>query len=95
MLNHIQRGISMTSKTTGTMLAAAAAAMFFAAPIVTAGTAQAADVKCVGANACKGHGSCKSASNACKGQNACKGKGFTMTKTEQDCIKAGGKPDKA
>lgn len=85
----------MTTKISGTVLAAAAAALFLAGPVVTAGTAQAADVKCIGANACKGQGACKSASNACKGQNACKGKGFTMTKSAADCAKAGGKPAKS
>lgn len=85
----------MTTKISGTMLAAAAAAMFLAGPVVTAGTAHAADVKCMGGNACKGQSACKTSTSAGKGQNACKGQGFTMTKTEQDCIKAGGKPAKS
>lgn len=86
----------MATKTTGTLIAAAAAALFLAGPIVASTAAQAADgVKCMGANACKGHGACKTASNACKGQNACKGKGITVTKTEADCTKAGGKVQKS
>lgn len=85
----------MTTKISGTVLAAAAAAMFLAAPVVTAGTAQAAEVKCVGANACKGQSVCKSATNECKGKNACKGKGFIMTDTAKHCLEAGGKPEKS
>lgn len=80
---------------TGSLIAAAAAALFLAGPIVTAGTAQAADVKCVGGNACKGQSVCKTASTQCKGQNACKGKGFTMTKDAAECTKAGGKVEKS
>lgn len=85
----------MTTKISGTMLAAAAAAMFLAGPVVTAGTAQAADVKCVGANACKGQSACKSATNECKGLNACKGQGFIMTDTAKHCLEVGGKPAKS
>jgi hypothetical protein len=84
----------MTSKTTGTVIAAAAAALFLAAPVITASPAH-ADVKCVGANACKGQSACKTASSSCKGQNACKGKGVTMTKDEAACTAAGGKVEKS
>jgi hypothetical protein len=48
-------------------------------------------VKCVGANSCKGQSSCKSAQNDCKGKNACKGQGFVKT-TAQDCKDKGGTP---
>ena len=64
--------------------AALMAAGFVAAP------AFAADVKCQGANACKGKSECKSANNACKGQNTCKGKGFVSMSDEAACKKAGG-----
>ena len=47
-------------------------------------------VKCMGINSCKGHGSCKSAQNDCKGKNGCKGQGMTMT-TPDDCKAKGGK----
>jgi hypothetical protein len=53
------------------------------------------DVKCVGANECKGKGGCKSAQNDCKGKNACKGHGFVTTKTEQECTTKGGKVEKS
>jgi hypothetical protein len=55
---------------------ATAVAVFAATSFVTA--AQAADIKCSGAN-------------ACKGQNACKGKGFTEAKDAATCTAAGGK----
>jgi uncharacterized membrane protein len=70
----------------GLALAAAAASLF------ASGLAGAADesssgvqIKCFGANACKGHGQCKTSMNECKGHNACKGKGF-VEMTEQACI---------
>jgi hypothetical protein len=53
------------------------------------------DIKCVGANECKGKGGCKSAQNDCKGKNACKGHGFVTTKTEQECTTKGGKVEKS
>ena len=51
---------------------------------------QAAKVKCIGANACKGQGACKSTQNDCKGQNACKGKGFVNTSSPDECAQKGG-----
>jgi hypothetical protein len=76
----------------GFALAAAAAALFSAGTIMLAPmAAQAADVHCVGGNACKGQSACKSASNECKGLNACKGQGFTMLPDEAACTAAGGK----
>jgi len=77
---------------TGIVLAATAAAAFLTAGVVsTISTAEAAGVKCVGANACKGKSACKTASSACKGQNACKGKGWMESKDKAACEKAGGK----
>ena len=72
-------------------LAAAAAAMFALAP-VSAGADDAVDanVKCVGANACKGQSACKTATSECKGLNACKGQGFVMVVDEAACQEAGG-----
>ena len=81
----------MNAKTT-TILAATAAAFFLAAPVMTAGTVEAAQVKCVGGNACRGQGACKTATNACKGQSASKGQGFNLTESAEACTKAGGKP---
>ena len=77
---------------TGIVLAATAAAAFLTAGIATTiSPAQAAGVKCVGANACKGQSACKTASSSCKGQNACKGKGWMESKDKAACDKAGGK----
>ena len=78
----------MDVKTTSSLtLAAAAAAMFALAPI----SASAADeVKCIGANTCKGQSACKTATSECKGLNDCGGKGFIMAADEAACMEAGG-----
>ena len=78
-------------KTSGMMIASAAAALF-AAGVVGSTTASAdmAKVHCVGINACKGQGSCKQASHSCKGQNSCKGQGWSETDTKGECLLRGG-----
>ena len=74
----------------GAILAAAAAALFIASPIVaSAGESAEATGHCVGANSCKGQSACATANSSCKGQNACKGQGFTST-TKAECDEAGG-----
>jgi hypothetical protein len=74
----------------GATLAAAAATLFLAGAVVTASSpADAAQGKCMAANACKGQSACKSAGNSCKGQNACKGNGFAMM-SEAACKAKGG-----
>jgi hypothetical protein len=79
-------------KKTGIVLAATAAAAFATAGIVGSfAPAQAAGVKCVGANACKGQSACKTAASACKGMNACKGQGWVESKDKDACTKSGGK----
>ena len=85
------------SKTSGALLATAAAALFASGLVQAAETAQGrgksteeAKVQCYGINACKGQSECKTATNACKGKNACQGKGF-LTTTEKDCKAKGGK----
>lgn len=70
------------------VVAAAAAALFVGGASFAPAPAEAASVKCVGANACQGHSECATATSACKGQNACKGQGFIVTETERDCTKA-------
>ena len=84
--------MSIQKKTVGVTLATAAAALFIAGAAMTVAptAAQAEGVKCMGANSCKGHGSCKTASNECKGHNACKGKGWVSTKSEKECMEMGG-----
>ncbi len=78
----------------GTLIAGAVASMFamgaFAADKAAPAAAPAKDgkdaakVKCVGLNECKGKGACGGAGNDCAGKNACKGKGVTPM-TEADC----------
>ncbi|MGB0749554.1 MAG: hypothetical protein ACPGO3_12490 [Magnetospiraceae bacterium] len=90
--------MSHISKNVGITLASAAAALFLstAAATVAPSPAHAADgVKCVGANACKGHGACKTASNDCKGMNACKGQGWISTESEAACTDQGGTVEKS
>jgi hypothetical protein len=79
-------------KITGLAIAAAAAAMFMAAPAANAAKHE-GSVHCTGVNACKGKSDCKTASNACKGMNACKGKGMNVM-SEKDCTTKGGKVEK-
>ncbi|MBV8502165.1 MAG: hypothetical protein JO006_10630 [Paucibacter sp.] len=76
---------------TGISVAAAAAALFaMTAPLGTASAADAATVKCTGANSCKGSSECKTAKNDCKGKNSCKGQGWVSKKDEKECKAAGG-----
>ena len=58
---------------------ATAVALAFGASALNAGdtpspSAQAAQIKCLGANACKGQSACKTKANDCQGKNSCKGK---------------------
>ena len=70
-------------------IATAAALLFSTLPITMVQAADEAKVKCVGANACKGHSECATAKSACAGQNACKGKGYVMlTQAQCDAAKA-------
>lgn len=83
--------MNQSNNRTGLLLAATAAALFSAAPIV----ASAGEGKghCTGINACKGKSSCKTAQNACKGQNSCKGHGFVVV-DHATCDQLGGMFDK-
>ena len=49
-------------------------------------------VKCMGINACAGHGECgaKDGSHDCAGKNECKGKGWVKVETEKECKDKGG-----
>ena len=90
----------MNKGTKGAILASTVASLFLATAALAqdSGMAaspsgsqmQAAKVKCIGANACKGQGACKSTQNDCKGQNACKGKGFVNTSSPDECSQKGG-----
>lgn len=83
---------------TGLTLAAAAAAIFAATPMVAGAgghlSSEQVQGHCVGANSCKGQSACKTASSGCQGQNACKGQGFTQT-TKAECDTAGGEFEEA
>ena len=72
-----------STKFSGVALAAAAAVLFTAAP-VAANAADAAKIKCEGANGCKGQSACKTGTSSCQGQNSCKGKGYVLL-AKADC----------
>jgi len=83
-------------KITGALLATAVGVLFTAQPLIADNSqaqAQATQVKCVGANSCKGQSECATKANSCKGQNSCKGKGFITTSSIQQCKDRGGKPE--
>jgi hypothetical protein len=87
----IEENVMKLNSKSGATLAAAAATLFLAGTVVTTVStpADAAQGKCMAANACKGQSACKSASNSCKGLNACKGQGFSMA-SEAQCKAKGG-----
>jgi hypothetical protein len=83
-------------KITGALLATAVGVLFTTQPLIADSSqaqAQATQVKCVGANSCKGQSECATKANSCKGQNSCKGKGFITTSSPQQCQERGGKPE--
>lgn len=47
-------------------------------------------VKCYGANKCKGQGACGGKGHSCAGENACKGQGWIYTDSKEDCLKMEG-----
>ena len=83
-------------KMTGVLLATAVGMLFTTQPLLadnSSAPAQAAQVKCLGANNCKGQSDCASKANSCKGQNSCKGKGWITTSSTRQCEQLGGKPE--
>jgi len=83
-------------KMTGALLATAVGMLFMTQPLIADNSqaqGQAAQVKCVGANSCKGQSECASKTNSCKGRNSCKGKGWISTPSIQQCEQRGGKPE--
>ena len=82
----------------GAVLAAAVGAMFLSAPLLaqssSSNSTEAASVKCIGGNSCKGQSACQTARNGCMGQNSCKGKGWVMSTSVKACTDHGGKPEK-
>lgn len=80
------------SRRATSMALVAAAAALFVTGCANQGATQGggsgtvtANVKCFGANGCKGQSECKSEMSACKGQNECKGHGFMMM-SERACV---------
>lgn len=83
--------MTVIRKTTGFVLAAAAASLFAAGTMSLLPTpAAAGGVKCAGINSCKGTSECASATNSCKGLNACKGQGWITADDAEACTGAGG-----
>lgn len=75
----------MNNKTTQALVLAAATLFSAGAAFADDKSSTPAEgtVKCVGANACKGHSSCQTATNSCKGMNSCKGKGVIETSAKE------------
>ena len=83
----------MTKTTQGFLIASAVASLFATGCHSSAAQPKAketAQIRCEGANACKGKSACETKTHACAGQNACKGQGW-ITTTAQDCAAKGGK----
>jgi hypothetical protein len=79
------------SRVAGAMLATAVALAFTGSAVNAADTStQPAQLKCLGANACKGQSACKTATNDCQGKNSCKGKGYVVTTDAKSCEAKGG-----
>jgi len=79
-------------KANGAALAIASAGVFYglyASVEAIAPKAGENDIKCWGANSCKGKSACGSALNSCTGQNACKGKGWSFM-PQKACYAKGG-----
>ena len=85
--------MSTKTKLSTIAMAAAAAALFSAAPLTAVQASSDAKVHCSGVNKCKGHNDCKTAINACKGQASCKGSGF-VSMSKHACDEIGGKVTK-
>ncbi len=84
-------------KMAGALLATAVGMLFITQPLAADSSqaqSQAAQVKCVGGNSCKGQSECASKANSCKGQNSCKGKGWITTSSIQQCEQRGGTAEK-
>jgi hypothetical protein len=85
-------------KMMGALLATAVGMLFMTQPMIADNSqaqGQATQVKCAGANSCKGQSECATNASSCKGQNSCKGKGWITTSSTQQCEQRGGKPEKS
>jgi len=82
-----------TSTVAGAMIATAVALAFTASGLNAADASpstQAQQIKCLGANSCKGQSACKTATNDCQGKNSCAGKGYIITADAKSCQAKGG-----
>ena len=87
--------MSPLRKMTGPIFATAAAALFAGCAYTGAGDAtmekaEVAQVKCTGANSCKGTSECATANSSCKGQNSCAGQGWVYADSADACTTNGG-----
>ena len=84
----------MKTKLAGAVLATAVALAFTTSALnaadMSSPSTQAPQLKCLGANACKGQSACKTATNDCQGKNSCKGKGYVVTTDAKSCEAKGG-----
>ena len=80
-------------KTSGAVLASAAAGLFMLAATAPVAHADPAEeiVRCYGINACKGNGDCGGKGHSCAGENECKGKGY-LNFDKETCLKIEGVP---
>ena len=80
------------TRLTGAILATAVALAFTGSAFAAdaSPSTQAQQLKCLGANACKGQSACKTATSDCMGKNSCKGKGYIVTSDAQTCEAKGG-----
>ena len=82
-----------TSTVAGAMIATAVALAFTASGLNAADASpstQPQQIKCLGANSCKGQSACKTATNDCQGKNSCAGKGYITTADAKSCEAKGG-----
>lgn len=81
-------------KLNGAALAVASAGVFYGlykSVDTLAPSKKDSQIKCWGANSCKGTTACGSALNSCTGQNSCKGKGWAFL-SHKECQARGGVP---
>lgn len=81
-----------TTRVAGAILATAVALAFTGSAFAAdaSPSTQAQQLKCLGANACKGQSACKTATSDCMGKNSCKGKGYIVTSDAKSCEAKGG-----
>jgi hypothetical protein len=81
-----------TTKVAGAILATAVALAFTSSAFAAdaSPSAQPPQLKCLGANACKGQSACQTATSDCMGKNSCKGKGYIVTSDAKTCEAKGG-----